>query len=462
MPVTVVQQQLRRHDVALAGGLLVVELAAGMQIFLSQAVLPFMAQDLGATEYHGVVIAAAWISFFFGMPLGVGLSSRFGVGRVLVAGALVLVGGSVVAAASAAFWVYLIGMIVRSVAGGCLATVSMSALVVGLRGRLRQLVLAGIPGMWVIATFAGPTYATSVTEAMGWRWAMVLYLPVVLAALLIVSSRLPPSQITLDAPLGHRQALTLGAALALLVLPDLGGWVQIVTLIAAGLVMLWGVRSILPIGRLGIRSPRRSAFAFLMVLCATYFGAGSVLTPIGHDVYFMSAGQLNLLLTAGGLGWALTSLGCGARPVRSAGAYVTRASAGTLLLIGGIACLALLESGRAATPWLMVLAWTVAGIGMGLAFVDTLNILFTTPNTPDGLDKISVASGAVISVGAASAFSGTASAAYLGQGFGVILSTEVRAHTLLLALAVIGLAMIAPLIAVRRQWFVEGWPAAAT
>ena len=462
MPVTIIQQQHRRHDVALAAGLLVVELAASMQIILSQAVLPFMAQDLSATEYDGVVIAAAWVSLFFGMPLGVGLSRRFGVGRVLVTGTLVLAGGSVVAAASPAFWVYLIGMIVRSVAGGCLATVSMSALAVGLRGRPRQLVLAGMSGMWVIAAFAGPTYAASVTEAMGWRWALVLYLPVVLAAFLIVNSRLPTSQITLDAPLGHRQALTLGTAMALVVVPDLGGWVRIVTLIAAGLVMLWGVRSILPIGRPGIRSSRRSAFAFLMVLCAAYFGAGAVLTPIAQDVYFMSAGQLNLLLTAGGLGWALTSLGCGARPVQSAGAYVSRASAGTLLLIGGIAWLALLESGRAATPWLMVFAWTAAGIGMGLAYVDTLNILFTTPNTPDGLDEISVASGAVMSVGVASAFSGTASGAYLGQGFGVILSTEVRAHTLLLALAVIGLAMIAPLIAVRRQWLVEGWPVAAT
>ena len=455
-PLTSLRQ--RRRSWLLASGLLVTELVAGIQAYLSQTVLPFMADDLAAREEYGVVIAAGWIATFVGMPLGVGLSRRLGVGRILVVATVVLIGGSILAALAPTLWVYILGTIVRGVAGGSLATVSMSALVVGLQGRTRQLVLAGMAGMWVIAALVGPTYAAGVTGSLGWRWALVAYLPIVLAARMLVAAHLPATQTTASAPIDFRQALLLGLAMAALTVPGLTGLVQLALMVVAGALMLVSLRALLPVGTFGLLSRRRSAFAVLLVLCGAYFGADAVLTPIAHDVFAMSPTQLNILLTAGGLGWAITGLACGARPAATPGAYLRRAATGTVLLFGGIGWLAVLDGGRAATPWLMTIAWTITGVGMGLVYVDTLNVIFTPPPADDGLDDLSVSAGVVIAESVAAAFASTATGSYLGQGFGIIPAIEIRAHTVLLALAVVTLGLVAPLIAIRRQWQLDETP----
>lgn len=465
MPETLAQPRQHRRAWLLATGLLVTELVAGIQSFLSQTVLPFMADDLAARDEYGLVVAAGWIALFVGMPLGVGLSQRFGVARIMVVATLVLIAGSVLAAIAPTLGTYVAGTIVRGVAGGLLATVSMSALVIGLHGRMRQLVLAGMAGMWVIAALVGPTYAAAVTGTLGWRWALVVYLPVVLAARILVAAHLPRTETAASAPIGVRQALLLGLAMAVLSVPGLSGPAQLGLLVVAGALMFVSIRALLPVGTFGLLSLRRSGFALLLVLCGTYFGADAVLTPIAHDVFSMSPVQLNILLTAGGLGWAVTGLACGARPAATPGAYLRRAGTGTLLLFVGLGWLALLDGGRAATPWLMTFAWTLAGVGMGLVYVDTLNLIFTPPPVSDGLDDLSVSAGVVIAESVAAALAGTATANYLGQGFGVIPAIEIRTHTVLLALAVATLGMVAPLIAIGRQWRAEPppqeWTAAA-
>lgn len=43
-----------------------------------------------------------------------------------------------------------------------------------------------------------------------------------------------------------------------------------------------------------------------------------------------------------------------------------------------------------------VALWTVAGIGMGLAYLDTLNVFFEEPDVPDGITIEEMASSSVI------------------------------------------------------------------
>ena len=57
-------------QIPLAVGLLVVELLAGVQTYLSQTVLPLMASELDAQSWYGVVTATTAVANFAGLPLG--------------------------------------------------------------------------------------------------------------------------------------------------------------------------------------------------------------------------------------------------------------------------------------------------------------------------------------------------------------------------------------------------------
>lgn len=51
-------------QIALAGGLLVVELLTGIQTYLSQTVMPLMAAELKAHSFYGVVTATGAVANF--------------------------------------------------------------------------------------------------------------------------------------------------------------------------------------------------------------------------------------------------------------------------------------------------------------------------------------------------------------------------------------------------------------
>ena len=56
---------------------LVVELLAGMQIYLNQTVLPLLATEMGARNAYGLVTAAAQVPAFLTMPLGGAMLARW-------------------------------------------------------------------------------------------------------------------------------------------------------------------------------------------------------------------------------------------------------------------------------------------------------------------------------------------------------------------------------------------------
>src|SRR4051812_46230481 len=173
-----VRPQRRLAVAMLAGSLVFVEFLAGMQRYLSQTVLPLAAAELDGANLYGPLDAAAQAPTFLMMPIGAWLLSRYPVGRLMLVFTGVTEVGAVTCAVAPSMEVFIAGTAVRALAGGALATIGMGAISWGLPARYRQLVLAGMSGVWVFSSVLGPVYAVSVSEALGWRWAMVLYLPV--------------------------------------------------------------------------------------------------------------------------------------------------------------------------------------------------------------------------------------------------------------------------------------------
>ena len=78
----------------LALAVLVVELLAGMQIYLNQTVLPLLATEMGARNAYGLVTAAAQVPAFLTMPLGGAMLARWRPDRLMTALTALLVVGA--------------------------------------------------------------------------------------------------------------------------------------------------------------------------------------------------------------------------------------------------------------------------------------------------------------------------------------------------------------------------------
>ena len=108
---------------------------------------------------------------FLTMPLGAWLLSRFRIGDLMLSLTLVTIAGALVCALAPSMPFFIGGTAIRALASGALATVGMGAISRGLPPRYRQLVLAGMSGVWLISSVIGPVYAVAVTSLLGWRWA---------------------------------------------------------------------------------------------------------------------------------------------------------------------------------------------------------------------------------------------------------------------------------------------------
>ncbi|NLG20532.1 MAG: MFS transporter, partial [Actinomycetales bacterium] len=185
------QQATRRRSAAvLAVALLLVELVAACQSYLTSTITPLMAQDLDARDGYGLLMAATQAAMFLTMPLGAALLSRWPAARLLAWLTPVVVAGGVVSAASPTFTLFLSGRVLAALAAGALMTVSLSALATSLPPAWRRLTLAGYALVWLVASLVGPVYAGWASAVIGWRWALVAYLPLFLAARAVVILRL--------------------------------------------------------------------------------------------------------------------------------------------------------------------------------------------------------------------------------------------------------------------------------
>src|SRR5690349_18280083 len=155
-----------------------------------RTVVPIVGADLDAHEYYGVVTGTAQVAMFLTMPLGPWLLQRFRVERLLLDLTWLSVGGGVVSAVAPSVGVFVLGRAASGLASGALATVSLSAIVTAMPPAWRRAVLAGYNVIWVVASLVGPLYAGWVTSHVSWRWALVLYLPLLVVARAVIARQL--------------------------------------------------------------------------------------------------------------------------------------------------------------------------------------------------------------------------------------------------------------------------------
>lgn len=400
--------------------MLMVELLAGMQIYINQTVLPLLATDLHARSHYGLVTAAAQVPAFVTMPLGGAMLARWRADRLMTALTAVLVAGAVMGALAPGIGVYVTGEVLRGLAAGALATVSMGVLVAGLPDAWRRLFLAAGSAMWVVSSLLGPAYAAAVSQMWGWRWALVAYTPLLVLARLVMSREIRGLRVRDEegsrAPWSAALALAGGVGL-IGVLPSASPWFW-PGCVAGAAAALWACAQVFPPATLRLGRGRRAAIATLAWACAAYLTLDYLVAPGAHDVLGLGASAIGWALTTAGVAWSVVAMWCGARPAREPGRYRARTHLGALLFLSGALVMAT-AFGGAAPWWCLHVGFGLAGLGMGLTHQDTLIRCVTPPEHSgpeargDGISEARAATSVTIASAAGGATLGTAATAFV-------------------------------------------------
>ncbi|WP_067778977.1 MFS transporter [Actinomyces vulturis] len=377
----------------LALSLVLIELISGMQVYVAATINPLIANDFNAVQSYGLLVGAGMAATFITMPMAPAITRVMGMSRAFTLLTVISIAAGLMSALAPSLGIFVVGRIISGLASGALAVVSTGAIVKFLPATMRQKVLALNNLTWVFSALIGPTYGGVVASALNWRWAMVIYLPFLLVARLVIAWQMrfiddvEPRQ-SAKLPFGWALALS-GSILALGLMNRAGQWVLLVA-IAGIAVAFVALRRLLPNRTLRAGKTRHAALVLLGVVNMAYLGADMVITLIGHENFDYSATQITWLLSCSGLAWALTGLWTGPKPATTQRVYLMRVCTGGVLLA---VCLIVMG----VSMWMhwaavFFIGWAFAGLGIGLSFLDTLNVVMSPPIENDGIDAMEISS----------------------------------------------------------------------
>src|SRR5918999_896716 len=291
----------------LTTGLLILEALVAVEILIVAAILPAVQRDLQGLQLYGWNFAALTLASFGAVPIAGKLTDRLGPRSVLGAAIGIYAVGLAVAASAPSMLVLVIARFVQGVGGGGLYVVSIATVAKTYPDRIRPRVMALLASMWILPGLVGPSVGALIAETVGWRWAFVAPLPLIVFAVTLVMPSLRGVRVSEDGsrlPVAASLVLMVGAGALLAGLTDLSVW-SIPLVVIGTAVTIPALRRITPPGTLTARPgiPAASAAAFLA--SAAFFAIDGFVTLMLTETRGLSLGVASLVLTASAVAWAV-------------------------------------------------------------------------------------------------------------------------------------------------------------
>ena len=328
-------------------------------------ILPAIKADLGGLSLYGWALAAASFGAFGAIPLGGRAVDRFGPRRPLAVLLIMFCAGLVIAALAPTMLVVAAGRFIQGVAAGALYAVSLGAVAKTYPERLRPRVLALLASMWILPGLFGPPLGAAIATAFSWRWAFVAPVPVLIIAAWLVLPALPGTG-TADGPalpLRWPLQLTLGAGLFLggLTDPTPASFALCPAGIALGLPAL---ARIIPAGSFRARRGIPAAAASAFLLSVAFFAVDGFVPLMLTSVRGLSVAAASVVVASATVAWSAGSW-WQSRHAESWSTTSLVTVGAALVAIGTVGVAGGLVDLPTATAYA---GWTVAGVGMGVAF----------------------------------------------------------------------------------------------
>lgn len=351
----------------LTTGLLLLEALAAMEALVVTTILPAVRRDLGGLEWYGWAFAASALATFGSIPISGRATDRFGPRRILAFALVVYSAGLVIAALAPSMPVLVLGRFVQGWGGGALYAVSLGAVAKTYPERLRPRVLALLASMWILPGLLGPPLGTLIASTVGWRWAFLGPLPLIGLSSLLVLPAIGEVKVEPDAegqlPIRWPLQLMVGAALALLGITEPSWWSLAMTPLGLA-IGLPAMAHVVPPGTFRARRGLPAAAVAAFLLSVAFASAEGFVPLMLTGVRGLSIGAAGIVVTLVTICWSLGSW-WQSRQMGRRGSVPLVVLGATLVAIGIAGGATTLVSGPI---WVTFLAWSVAGIGMGIAF----------------------------------------------------------------------------------------------
>jgi MFS family permease len=333
-------------------------------------ILPIVGRHLGDLRLYGWVFSAFLLASLIGIVLAGTLADRVPLGRPMLAGLALFAAGLIIGGTAPDMPVLVAGRAVQGIGAGVVPSVAYVAISRCYPEECRPRMFAVLSTAWVVPGLIGPAIAALVATAVGWRWVFLGLLPLVAAAGVLVVLALrhvpPPARPgTARVPYLAVLGVVAGAGVALASLSS--GVVPAVAAggIAGAALLAVSLRQLMPPRYLSAR-PGLAATIFSRSLLTCCFFAGDAYVPyaivtVRHAPTALAA----LALTASTLTWTAGSW-VQARCIARYGPRRLVRPGECLVATGlGVMCVVLLP---AVPPALAVVAWAIAGGGIGTAY----------------------------------------------------------------------------------------------
>lgn len=366
------------------------EAMALLDVIVVTVALPSIDRELGFS-----LSGLQWVITGYALPLG-GLlllagrvGDRWGHRRVFAGGLVLFTAGSLAGGLAPVPAVLVGARVVQGVGAAALATSALSLVtVIFAPGPSRHRALGALSAVAALGFTLGSVAGGAVTQLLGWRWVLLINVPVAVAALALTALALPPDRPVqeagpLDVPgavgvtvgltgllYGVSEAPRLGGGAPQAWAPALGG-----VLVLAGLV-LWERRAPAPLIPRGFFADRAARVANTAMLLKSSVGIAGAVVP---TIYLQQLRGLSPLLTGavfvpgGVLGLAVGVWA--AALTRALGGPARAALAGLAVLVLGLA----LMLGMPATgvPWLQLAGNALLGPGLVITDIALASIATT-------------------------------------------------------------------------------------
>jgi len=358
--------------------------------------MPSVAQDLDAVRSYGLAFSLMLTAELLGIVLAGVWSDRQGPLPSLFAGQVLLAAGSAVAGLALTFPVLLVGRLIAGLGSGLIIVALYVVIGRAYPNSLRPKVFSWVSAAWVLPSLIGPPISGWLAATWSWRWVFLIVLvPIAVTFVVVLSQRdrITAGAVRPDAEIGaggggrggggstgghasHRQMAMLGFAVAVSAGAMQWGADQLSTshLLPVGVALLGfvGVAVIaprlLPAGTLRMARGLPAVMNSRFLLTGSFNGAVTFIPLMLVNERHLGLTTAGFILTVGALGWSFGSF--------VQGHHTLHDRRSELVITGGasLALGILLLAAIAQFDWhyyLVGLATTLSGLGMGLAMSST-------------------------------------------------------------------------------------------
>jgi MFS family permease len=416
------------HRPLQTGLILAVSLHAFDEMVITIA-MPTIVRDLGGAHLYGVSLASYILASLISVVWAGKSIDHRGPVRIFLIGYGLFAAGLIMATVAQDMTQFILARAVQGLGGGITWTVAYAVTNIVIPREQRPKMIAWLDSAWLIPSVLAPSVGGYVIDYLDWHWIFAGQLPFALVATFLLYPHLKPLAREADASSeSSRQAIfqalriAIGAGILVTVLAQPWSWTWLIFIPLAVAISWPPFIAVMPAGFIAARAGLPAAVMLHFLIFFAFYAAEMFTPRMLIELRGVSSSITGLAFTCCALAWVAASF---------VQAWLSSRISRLQSLLAGM-MITLTGLMLAATPllpntpyWFVYLAWSVAGVGMGMAYntVVSATMEFTAVGE-EGATSTANGMASALSVGLAAGIGGAIinQSEFSGSGLGEALA----------------------------------------